>query len=636
MPHGINLDYINYKPYLKELSNLNKIFKKLKISMCLHGGTLLGAVRNNDFIDGDDDIDVFYISKQSNKYSVLKEFNEKIAPILEKNGYEIKPIFWTVHNKKRQLFGQYHFIKNNIELDVWIAWKSNNKFFLTPGCYGELDVRDIHPLKKIKLKNENFLVPNKAEKLLQMMYGDNWKVPAKTRGKINYNFFNLKVLKLIDSYGWAYHFIAKSQQKYSIHQIDYLLLKDFDLKMLDDYDILYMPSPGLSNASVNKIIRDCNSKYPRIKIIGAYAGENKLKYDDGVNLLISISSKYLPNVKSFYPDKSTIFLPECTDANFFPVKKLNDDTFVVGYAGRTNKIKRLHLMDKLNYTVKKQTNHSTDFLKKDSTLEPMKEFYNSLDCFILTSSSECMPGVILEAMATGLPVVSTDVGSINLLLEKEWLIPSEPEELVVEEMNKKLTLLKNNPELRKEVGKRNRKHIEMFFNWENNQTLWDEVFSSLYCNDYTKIKELTEDYYSQFKILQDLNSIILVPEKLPDLAENKPIISNPGLKIRTCDVIKSINQLGINFWLLNRTCLEAVVKNELITNKLSIGVGGINDKELIGNQLARYSSFLDVTVEYRKTTKPWTLYDIHTQVPCPVVDYLEKTFNKKWNELKNE
>jgi hypothetical protein len=82
--------------------------------------------------------------------------------------------------------------------------------------------------------------------------------------------------------------------------------------------------------------------------------------------------------------------------------------------------------------------------------------------------------------------------------------------------------------------------------------------------------------------------------------------------------------------------LEAVVKNELITNKFSIGVGGINDKELIGNQLARYSSFLDVTVEYRKKTKPWTLYDCPTQVPCPVVDYLEKTFSKKWEELKNE
>jgi len=49
MAHGVNLDYINYKPYLKELCDLNKIFKKLNFSLCLHGGTLLGAVRNNDF-----------------------------------------------------------------------------------------------------------------------------------------------------------------------------------------------------------------------------------------------------------------------------------------------------------------------------------------------------------------------------------------------------------------------------------------------------------------------------------------------------------------------------------------------------------------------------------------------------------
>jgi len=588
------------------------------------------------FINGDDDIDAFYISKQNNKYNVLKEFNEIIVPVLEKRGYEIKPIFWTVHGKKRQLFGQYHLIKNNIELDIWTAWK-NEKFFLAPGCYGELDIADIYPLKKIKFKGKSFLIPRNSQKLLEMLYGEGWKTPSNTRGKINYKFFNLKVLKLIDEYGWAYHFIAKAQEKYSIHDVDCVRLKDFKLEMLSDYDVLYIPSPGLSNASVNQVIKDCNKKFPTVKIIGAYAGENKLKYDPGIHLLVSISSKYLPIVKSFYPDKSTIFLPECTDANFFTPKKLSNDTFVVGFAGRTNKVKRIHLMDKLDYEVKKQTDHSADFLTENRTLEPMKEFYSSLDCFILTSISECMPGVVLEAMACGLPVIATDVGSLNLLLEKEWLIPSDPEDLVVSEMNKRLTILKNNPSLRKEVGQRNRKFIEDNFNWENNQPLWDDIFNSLYCNDYIKIKEMSEKYYNKFPVLQELNSIVIPQSIFTELKPEKVrTVAAQGIKEKIYDVVQSVNQLGVVFWLLNQTCLEAVIHNEIITEKFSIGVYTINNKELLENQLSRYLNFLDITVEPKRKIKKWTLYELPTNVPVPVVGYLEKTFNKTWDELKNE
>jgi glycosyltransferase involved in cell wall biosynthesis len=47
----------------------------------------------------------------------------------------------------------------------------------------------------------------------------------------------------------------------------------------------------------------------------------------------------------------------------------------------------------------------------------MKTYYSKIDAILLTSISEAQPLVILEAMACGIPIVSTDVGSCRELLE---------------------------------------------------------------------------------------------------------------------------------------------------------------------------------------------------------------------------
>jgi sugar transferase (PEP-CTERM/EpsH1 system associated) len=85
-----------------------------------------------------------------------------------------------------------------------------------------------------------------------------------------------------------------------------------------------------------------------------------------------------------------------------------------------------------------------------------------LDCFVLPSLAEGISNTILEAMASGLPVIATEVGgNADLVTDgiTGELVPSnEPEA-----MAKKIIALASQPELAKTMGHRGRSMIEQKF-----------------------------------------------------------------------------------------------------------------------------------------------------------------------------
>jgi hypothetical protein len=123
-----------------------------------------------------------------------------------------------------------------------------------------------------------------------------------------------------------------------------------------------------------------------------------------------------------------------------------------------------------------------------------------------------MPSTVLEAMACGLPVISTDVGSLSLLIEPEWLVPIWPDEKVIEQMNKKLDLLSKDKKLRQFVGNRNRQFVEKYFSWDTNQSLWDDVFEAVYDNESKKITKLANDFLRKISIKFEPEPYIPLPE----------------------------------------------------------------------------------------------------------------------------
>ncbi|UCG52469.1 MAG: glycosyltransferase [Candidatus Latescibacterota bacterium] len=102
------------------------------------------------------------------------------------------------------------------------------------------------------------------------------------------------------------------------------------------------------------------------------------------------------------------------------------------------------------------------------------------DLFVLPSRTEAFPNVVLEAMASGLPVVSTDVGSVAELVEegKSGLrVPSEN----VDELCGAIRSLLVDATKAKSFGKRGRAIVEDNFRLEGMCHERERLFEELLC-----------------------------------------------------------------------------------------------------------------------------------------------------------
>ena len=178
--YQIRSNYISTKPPTADV--LAKMFKEvysiileLKLKAWLTKGTLLGVIRENQFIEGDDDIDIHLFEKDfvDHMYELKKKFIEQ--------GYIVRLAEGT--NPKMSLF------KNGFMVGM-VGLKEQ----------GDWLTRPIQKFPKHLFLNEQYvefcglrcLIPSPPEKYLEFVYGPNWKIPDKGIGDNYDTYFSLK------------------------------------------------------------------------------------------------------------------------------------------------------------------------------------------------------------------------------------------------------------------------------------------------------------------------------------------------------------------------------------------------------------------------------------------------------------
>ena len=132
-------------------------------------GTMLGAVREGDFIGHDNDFDMVYVSQHSEPEAVKGEFVALCEHLVDA-GYWLKPKkthTWVRRRGTRQ------------KMDIFFSWfDAKGRFHLSYGYHGEPVSREGFE-KRIPymLAGRRIMLPEAAPAILAQTFGSGWKVP---------------------------------------------------------------------------------------------------------------------------------------------------------------------------------------------------------------------------------------------------------------------------------------------------------------------------------------------------------------------------------------------------------------------------------------------------------------------------
>jgi len=125
------------------------------------GGTVLGAIRDNDFIAWDDDIDFNMIEKD------FLDVMYKVKDCLVQNGY-------IVRLSDDNDYPKMVTYKKGVKVAIG-SLKESGKFLLRPAYRLPKEFFQVH--KKISFTGIDVLMPYPPEKYLEYVYGSDWKIP---------------------------------------------------------------------------------------------------------------------------------------------------------------------------------------------------------------------------------------------------------------------------------------------------------------------------------------------------------------------------------------------------------------------------------------------------------------------------
>ena len=116
---------------------------------------------------------------------------------------------------------------------------------------------------------------------------------------------------------------------------------------------------------------------------------------------------------------------------------------------------------------------------------------SAVDLFALTSDNEASPVSILEAMSCGLPVVSTDVGSVSQSVIEGRTGMLVPTQQVASAAEAWLKILQS-PELAKSMGEQGREHVISYSSLDSMTESYVDLIEGLYHRKMSKAEDTPE------------------------------------------------------------------------------------------------------------------------------------------------
>ncbi len=190
---------INKEQSKENLLLFKSIMDEHNLFFALTAGTLLGAVREKDFIDHDEDIDLALFSRDKQKViDVLPEF--------------LKAGFVIARYDRRNVIS---LIRGGDYIDLCFFEKESDLIY---ACGGTLILsRFMEEIGDLEFLGQTFKVPKDYVEFLNCEYGYNWHTPVEifNFNKPRWKIFQLKIRERIKDYipDFLYHKLAKKSER---------------------------------------------------------------------------------------------------------------------------------------------------------------------------------------------------------------------------------------------------------------------------------------------------------------------------------------------------------------------------------------------------------------------------------------
>lgn len=163
----------------------NKIAKKNGLKYALAYGSILGAIREHDFIEHDEDIDL----------AILKEHADLFKSML----FELRDYGFEVIRYDRR-GGLCSLMRKGEYIDIYIYNKLQDGIMET--LADPMPEKYLINTKEIEFQGDIFHIPNEVEEYLLLQYGTTWRTPIQRD-----NFKQSEFRKVIWKIKWLIYYI---------------------------------------------------------------------------------------------------------------------------------------------------------------------------------------------------------------------------------------------------------------------------------------------------------------------------------------------------------------------------------------------------------------------------------------------